>query len=109
MQIDEHNRLIKLFDAYGNLLSSKQQEVMEKYLNCDVAESELAELLGETRQSVHDAISKAKKQLDEFEQKCGFVESKAENIKNLKKISKLLWQKKQAEALAMIYDIINKN
>ena len=32
------------------------------YLNNDIGESELAELLGESRQSVHDAISKAKKQ-----------------------------------------------
>ncbi len=48
MQIDEHNKLVALFDEYGNLLSIKQKEVLDKYLNLDIAESELAELQGES-------------------------------------------------------------
>ena len=63
MQIEERNVLTKLFDIYGNLLSNKQFEVFDKYLNYDIGESELGELYGESRQSIHDAIAKAKKQL----------------------------------------------
>ena len=67
MHIDELNNFTKLFDTYGKLLSHKQFEVMDKFLNFNLGESELAEIYGESRQSVHDAISKAKKQLLEFE------------------------------------------
>ena len=81
MQIDERTKLVTLFDEYGKLLSDKQFEVMDKFLNLDLGESELAEMQGESRQSVHDAISKAKKQLLEFEEKCGIIKS-YNNIKN---------------------------
>ena len=76
MQIDERTRLTMLFDEYGKLLSEKQFEVMDKFLNLDISESEMAELENGSRQAIHDAIKKAKKQLLEFEDKCGFVKFK---------------------------------
>ena len=76
MQIDELTKFTMLFDEYGKLLSDKQYAVMDKFLNLDISESEMAELEKATRQSIHDAITKAKKQLLEFESKCGFVERK---------------------------------
>ena len=80
MQIDELTKFTMLFDEYGKLLSDKQYAVMDKFLNLDISESEMAELEKATRQSIHDAITIAKKQLLEFESKCGFVERK--NILN---------------------------
>ena len=74
MQIQEIINYTKLFDVYGKLLSQKQFEVMDKFLNLDIGESEIAEMENTSRQSVHDAITKAKKQLLEFEKKCHFVE-----------------------------------
>ena len=74
MQIQELNSLTKLFDAYGKLLSNKQYEVMDKFLNMDISASEMAELENGSRQAIHDALTKAKKQLIEFEEKCHFVE-----------------------------------
>ena len=76
MQIDERTKLVVLFDEYGKLLSDKQFEVMDKFLNLDISESEMAELENGSRQAIHDAIKKAKKQLLEFEEKCGFVSFK---------------------------------
>ena len=86
MQIDELTKFTMLFDQYGKLLSDKQYEVMDKYLNLDISESEMAELENGSRQAIHDAITKAKKQLLEFESKCGFVEQKkllAQELKSL--------------------------
>ena len=74
MQIQEIVSYTKLFDAYGKLLSQKQYDVMDKFLNMGFGESEIAELGNGSRQSVHDAVTKAKKQLLEFENKCHFVE-----------------------------------
>lgn len=76
MQIDELTKFTLLFDCYGKLLSEKQYEVMDKFLNLDIGESEMAELENGSRQAIHDAIKKAKKQLLEFEEKCGFIKFK---------------------------------
>ncbi len=86
MLIDERTKFTLLFDAYGKLLSEKQFEVMDKLLNLDIGESEIAELENGSRQSVHDAISKAKKQLLEMEEKCGFVKQKTEVLNGLKTV-----------------------
>ena len=86
MQIDELTKFTLLFDNYGKLLSDKQYSVMDKFLNLDISESEMAELEKSTRQSIHDAITKAKKQLLEFESKCGFVEQKTELLSSLKSL-----------------------
>lgn len=84
MQIDELTKFTMLFDEYGKLLSDKQYSVMDKFLNLDISESEMAELEKATRQSIHDAITKAKKQLLDFESKCGFVEQKTSLLSQLK-------------------------
>lgn len=105
MQIEELNVYTRLFDVYGKLLSKKQFEVMDKFLNLDLGESELAEMQGESRQSVHDAISKAKKQLLEFEEKCGIIKT-VDNIKD-KLVSAKAFLRDSADANEIIDDIIN--
>ena len=105
MQIEELNVYTKLFDVYGKLLSKKQFDVMDKFLNLDIGESELAQMQGESRQSVHDAISKAKKQLLEFEEKCGIIKT-VDNIKTrLTEAKALLLDRPQAKEV--IDDVIN--
>ena len=105
MQIEELNVFTKLFDVYGKLLSKKQFEVMDKFLNLDIGESELAQIQGESRQSVHDAISKAKKQLLEFEEKCGIIKS-YNNIKS-KLTEAQAFLTDSAKANEIIDDIVN--
>ena len=108
MQIEERNSLIKLFDTYGKLLSARQYEVMDKMLNLDLGESELAELGGESRQAIHDAITKAKKQLLVFEEKCGIVTNQMANIDLIKKVQIMLDNNEIDNAKQMIDDIIKK-
>ena len=105
MQIDERTKLVTLFDEYGKLLSDKQFEVMDKFLNLDISESEMAELENGSRQAIHDAIKKAKKQLFEFEKKCGFVEFKQSLKKDLSDVLKGIDDKLQKQKLD---DIITK-
>ncbi len=107
MQIEEHNELVSLFDLYGELLSNKQKEVIDKFLNLDIAEIELAQLLGESRQSVHDAITKAKKQLLSFEQKCGFLKNRADVKKEFENLRELLEKNETNQALEKVNKLIN--
>lgn len=107
MQIEEHLLLMKLFDEYGKLLSEKQQFVLDKFLNLDIGESEIAEIQGESRQSIHDAIKKAKKQLLAFEEKCSFVAKKSKIEENCLKIRAFLLENKIVDAQNVVDETIN--
>lgn len=63
-----------LYDFYGELLTEKQQEVIELYYNEDLSLAEIASFSGITRQGVRDAIKRAEFQLTEFEQQLGLAE-----------------------------------
>ena len=89
MQIEELVNFSELFDIYGKLLSNKQYELLSEFLNYNLGESEIAEGVGASRQAVHDAITKAKKQLLDFEKKCGVLKNKRltkSKLENLKEI-----------------------
>ena len=103
MQIEELVEFAELFDVYGKLLSKKQYEIMSEYLNFNLGESELAEMFGGTRQSVHDAITKAKKQLLDFEDKCHILKGVSQTKQKLIKLKKIT--KDNIEAQNLINDI----
>ena len=99
MQIEELNSYVALFDIYGKLLSKRQYELMNDFLNFNISETELAEARGLSRQSVHDAISKAKKQLIEFENNCGILKQKSESKHKLANLKAYLANDKKAQNL----------
>lgn len=109
MQFEEFYEYTILFDIYGNLLSSKQHNVMDKFLNLDLGESELAELLGDSRQAVHDAICKAKKQLALMEEKCHIAENlnKAKEQLAIAKTFLKETEENQKKSIDIIDDVIN--
>ena len=104
MKIEEMVVFAELFDIYGKLLSKKQFELLSEFLNFNLSESELAEMFGSSRQSVHDAISKAKKQLIEFEESCGILKTKNQCKEKLINLRSVLNENKKAQSL--IDDII---
>ena len=57
-----------LFDFYGDLLTEKQRDCFELYCNQDLTLAEIAELMGVSRQGVHDAVSRAEAQLLRMEE-----------------------------------------
>ena len=63
-----------LFDFYGDLLTDKQQEVIELYYNEDLSLAEIAAHSGITRQGVRDSIKRAEAQLLDLEQQLGLVD-----------------------------------
>jgi len=74
MKFDETTRQSLLYDFYGELLTKRQREVMELYNEENLSLGEIAEEFGISRQGVHDALHKAQKALEEYEQKLGLVE-----------------------------------
>lgn len=107
MKIEEYLNYTLLFDTYGKLLSNKQKEVMDKFLNLNLSESELASFTGESRQSVHDAVAKAKKQLEKFEEELHVVENMQKSKTELEKAKAFLKQNKTNDAIEIIDKVIN--
>ena len=66
-KIEKTIRYTKLFNLYGALLSSAQQEVLSDYFFADLSISEISENRGISRAAVEDALSKGMKKLDSFE------------------------------------------
>ena len=79
---------LALWDAYSPLLTERQREITNLYFNFDLSLGEIAEQKGVSRQSVSDCLAKSRKQLEEYEEKLGFVQTiKAlqEELDSLKK------------------------
>lgn len=64
---------IALWDAYRGLLTNTQQEICDLYFNLDLTLTEIADEKGITRQGVSECLKTCKKQLEEYEEKLGFV------------------------------------
>ena len=62
-----------LYDFYGDLLTEKQQEVIELYYNEDLSLAEIAAHSGITRQGVLDIIKRSKQTLIDYEEKLQLI------------------------------------
>ncbi len=71
------NKLVELsilFDYYGELLTSKQRDVVSLYYDEDYSLSEISENLGISRQAVYDTLKRAEKILKGYEEKLRLVQ-----------------------------------
>lgn len=62
-----------LLDVYGPLLTETRAEVMGLYIEQDMSLQEIAQAMSISRQAVHDAISKAIEQLEDYERKLNIL------------------------------------
>ena len=77
-----------LYDFYGDLLTEKQQEVIELYYNEDLSLAEIAAHSGITRQGVRDSIKRAENQLLDLEERLGLAQRFREIKASLEAITK---------------------
>ena len=71
--LDNLVEISMLMDFYGALLSPRQQQIVTLYHEENCSLQEISEELGVSRQGVHEALKKAEKSLQEFEEKLGLV------------------------------------
>lgn len=65
--------LVLLYDYYGGLLTQRMQECFEMRYNQDLSLGEIGQILGISRQGVHDNLSRAEALLRNMEEKTGCV------------------------------------
>lgn len=87
-----------LYEFYNELLTQKQQYVIDSYYNNDLSLSEIAEELDISRQGVQKQIKDAKKALYNYEEKLQLLDKFLKNKKILESTYKDL------EALENKYD-----
>ena len=64
---------VRMFDCYKGLLTDRQRDVMELYYNEDYSLSEIASVLGITRQAVSDSLRHSRAILQDTEEKLGLA------------------------------------
>ena len=62
-----------LFDFYGELLTDHQKKVYSEYIQNDLSVTEMASLLGISRQGAHDMIRRCEKILNDYEKRLQLV------------------------------------
>ena len=73
MEMSKDLRFAMLLDCYGEFLTPHQYRLTELYYCADLSLSEIAEIVGITRQGVRDSIKRAEHALGEMESKLGLV------------------------------------
>ena len=84
--IDQMERMNALLDAYEQLLTEKQREILNLYYKEDLSFSEIAENLHISRAAVNDHIKRSTHILAEYEKKLHLVQNYETRIKIYDKI-----------------------
>lgn len=72
-ELKKNIRVNKLFDIYGELLTSHQKEVLVLYYQMDLSLSEISEQLEISRNGAYDAIKKSVSILEKYEIKLNLL------------------------------------
>ena len=92
-----------LYDFYGELLSERQREAFELYYEENFSLSEVADIIGVSRQAVHITLGNANRELEKYDKKLRLIEKQAayeEKLNDvLMEIDLLLKNKEQSEGL----------
>lgn len=90
MSFDDIAQVSLLYDFYGQLLTKRQQQVMELYYEENFSLSEIAAEFSISRQGVHDTLKNAEKALRNYEEKLGLVEKLQKSRQVIRQIDKEL-------------------
>ena len=105
--MDERTEIAILLDFYGQLLTSRQFEILDLHYNSDCSLGEIAGQLNISRQGVYDGVKKGKEALHQFEDKLGLVKRFSKHEQTLRRVLeslKSMQAAKTGSAEAMLLD-----
>ena len=80
MNIEERVQIAILSKYYGKMLTGRQQDILNMYVDNNLSLAEVSSELGISRQAVKDALDNAMQTLKNMEEKLQFI-SRDSNIK----------------------------
>ena len=89
MDINKNMRISLLLEIYGNLLTTKQKQILTDFYDNNMSLGEIAENTSTSRQAVNDIIKRSQKILENYESKLMLLEKFNKiksDITNIKKI-----------------------
>ena len=105
--IEKNIRLAELYSIYGDLIKSKQKDILNDYFNFDMTISEIAENRNISKQAVFDLIKKKSSLLEKFESTLHIWQSRQDLNKNLNFVLKNLDNAQKVEMI--IKKILEEN
>lgn len=82
-KLSEKLRYHKLYDIYSKLLTEKQKTYFEYYYLDDYSLSEIAKIMGVSRNAVHDQVKIVLQHLDHYEETLQISTHKSERLRIL--------------------------
>lgn len=74
MDINKNMRISLLLEIYGNLLTTKQKQILTDFYDNNMSLGEIAENTSTSRQAVNDIIKRSQKILENYESKLLLLE-----------------------------------
>ncbi|MFW6299273.1 MAG: YlxM family DNA-binding protein [Bacillota bacterium] len=71
--LEKHLRVNHLFSYYEPLLTDRQREMIHYYYEENYSLHEIAEILGVSRNAVHDQLKRTVEKLEDYEAKLGLL------------------------------------
>ncbi|HXA42521.1 MAG TPA: sigma factor-like helix-turn-helix DNA-binding protein [Candidatus Solibacter sp.] len=90
LDIERRRRLLALADAYSQLLTEHQREVLRLHLERDWSYAEIAEAQGVSRTAVYDMVHRSEAVLRDYETKLGLVAASEQRERNREEINSRL-------------------
>ena len=86
MKIENNIRIIELIDTYGNLLTSRQFDIMSSYFFDNLSLSEIGDNYSISRQAVSDSINQSIRSLETYEEKLQIRDKETRLIAQLQEL-----------------------
>lgn len=93
------------YDIYGDLLTKRQQEIMEMYYFSDLSLGEISEETGSTRQAAFGCIKRCEDRLAEFEKSLGLLEKRNRAVVLLTRLEELVKSGSSDECAELIKEL----
>lgn len=103
MNIEERVQIAILSKYYGKLLTDRQQDILNMYVDNNLSLAEVSEELGISRQAVKDALDNSMVTLKNAEEKLRFIARDA-NIKHTIEENKNLDMMTKIQLIALLED-----
>ena len=84
--MEKNIKISMLLEIYGNLLTPKQQDLLDLYYNQNLSLSEIADDINITRQGVRKVLVDGEKKLFNYETKLHILEQKLKNNKIIEEL-----------------------